>query len=105
MIVNEFWVFSTTDFTRPYPQSTKLPQPESCAEHTDFNKLLLSSDGEINQLITGGLRNELCKRGLNENKTNKKEIHDTIWKSVEDKVPNFTDEDMDIKSLTGFLHT
>ena len=33
-------VFSPRVFLRPYPQSPKLPQPKSRAEHTDFTILV-----------------------------------------------------------------
>ena len=39
LIATASWVFSLVVSLRPYPQSTKLPQPESRAEHTDFTIL------------------------------------------------------------------
>ena len=37
-------------------------------------KLVLSSDGEFNQLIIDGLSNELWKRGMNTNNMNNQEL-------------------------------
>ena len=34
----------------------------------------------------------------------KQDLCDTLQKNVYDKVPNFTDEDMNRKKLSGFLH-
>ena len=56
-------------------------------------------------MIIYGLSNELQKRVMNANNTNKKYLHDTLWKYVEDKVKNITAEEMKRKSLSGFWLT
>ena len=42
---------------------------------------------------------------MNANNTNKKYLHDMLWKYVEDKVKNITAEEMKRKSLSGFWLT
>ena len=65
---------------------------------------MLLSDSEIDKLIVDGIINKLRKKGVNSNNMNEWELHDTLHKSVNDKVPNVTGKDTKIKSLLGFLH-
>ena len=57
----------------------------------ESGKFVLLSNSQNYGLILDGIRNKLCKQGVNAKKTKKQDLNDELQKAVEDKVPNSTD--------------
>ena len=57
-------------------------------------KFVLLTDSQIDELKVDGIRNEIWKQVLNAKKMKKQKLCGTLRKSVEDKVPNVTNEEI-----------
>ena len=68
-------------------------------------KLALWSNIETDKLMIDFISNDIRKRGVNKNSMKKQDNCDKLQKSVQDKVKNITAEDINKKSLLGFLCT
>ena len=65
---------------------------------------MLLRNNEINQLIPDEFRNELHKLVLDLSKVDRKDPCGVLQKYANYKFANVTDEEINIKSLSGFPH-